>query len=410
MATYVIRRILAMIPALVGISLITFVLMHSTKGGPFTSEHANPALIAVLERAYGLDQPLWPTFYGAGAGAWQTLVLVVGLALLVGGILLAWLGRRRVVPDAPARATVLHPATFGRLGIILGAVLTFWWVVMLIQGPVTRLGGSGFTPGQYLRFLWNISHGDLGPSFSQLGRNVTDIILPAATNSFVLGGTAFLLLVGMAVPLGVIAALRQNTWIDYVATTFALVGYSIPNFVLGVLLILLVGLRLGWLPIAGWGDPLQLGPLAIPTLAEPYFLILPAFVLAIRPMAVLTRLTRASMLEVLTQDYIRTAWSKGLSGRVVVVRHALRNALLPIVTVMGDQLGDLVTGSLVVESLFAVPGIGQWFVVSVNQRDYGMIMGTTIFYATLVLVINLVVDLLYGVIDPRVRVGARARS
>jgi ABC-type dipeptide/oligopeptide/nickel transport system permease component len=137
---------------------------------------------------------------------------------------------------------------------------------------------------------------------------------------------------------------------------------------------------------------------------------MPAFVLAIRPMAVLTRLTRASMLEVLNQDYIRTAWSKGLSGRVVVVRHALRNALLPIVTVMGDQLGDLVTGSLIVESLFAIPGVGHWFVDSINKRDYGMIMGTTIFYATLVLVINLVVDLLYGVIDPRVRLGAGARS
>jgi ABC-type dipeptide/oligopeptide/nickel transport system permease component len=138
--------------------------------------------------------------------------------------------------------------------------------------------------------------------------------------------------------------------------------------------------------------------------------VLPAFVLAIRPMAVLTRLTRASMIEVLNQDYIRTAWSKGLGQRVIIIRHALRNALLPVVTVLGDQLGDLVTGSLVIETIFAVPGIGFFFVNSVNQRDYGMIMGTTIFYATLVLVINLIVDLLYGIIDPRVRLGAAARS
>jgi dipeptide transport system permease protein len=116
------------------------------------------------------------------------------------------------------------------------------------------------------------------------------------------------------------------------------------------------------------------------------------------------------MLEVLTQDYIRTAWAKGLAGRVVVIRHALRNALLPVVTVMGDQLGDLVTGSLVVEFMFAIPGIGQWFVIAVNTRDYGIIMGTTIFYAMLVLVINLLVDLSYGMIDPRVRLGAAARS
>jgi len=280
--------------------------------------------------------------------------------------------------------------------LVIGVILAIFWLVMGFQGQPTRLAGSGFTPGQFLRFIWNLLHGDLGPSFSQKGRGVTDIIVPAAANSFILGFSAFLLLICMALPLGVIAALRQNTWMDYAATTFSLIGYSIPNFVLGLVLILAVGLKLGWLPISGWDGP--------------QFLIMPAFVLAIRPMAVLTRLTRASMLEVLHQDYIRTAWSKGLSGRVVVIRHALRNALLPIVTVMGDQLGDLVTGSLIVESLFAIPGVGQWFVISINARDYGMIMGTTVFYATLVLVINLIVDLLYGVIDPRVRLGARARS
>ncbi|HUP27686.1 MAG TPA: ABC transporter permease, partial [Chloroflexia bacterium] len=183
---------------------------------------------------------------------------------------------------------------------------------------------------------------------------------------------------------------------DYVASFISLVGYSIPNFVMGIVLILATGLWLRILPIAHWGNPIDV--------------LLPAFVLAIRPMAVLTRLTRAAMLEVLNQDYIRTAWAKGLKGRAVVIRHAFRNALLPIVTIMGDQLGDLVTGSLVIETLFAVPGIGQYFVISIGQRDYGMIMGTTLFYATLVLTINLVVDLLYGVIDPRVRLGGESRG
>jgi dipeptide transport system permease protein len=224
---------------------------------------------------------------------------------------------------------------------------------------------------------------------------VIKIIGDGAANSFILGVSAFVILVGLAVPLGVLAAVRQNSWVDYAASAFSLIGYSIPNFVMGVLLLLTTGLWLRLIPIAHWGDPVDV--------------ILPAFVLAIRPMAVLTRLTRASMLEVLTQDYIRTAWAKGLAGRVILVRHALRNALLPVVTVMGDQLGDLVTGSLVVESIFRVPGIGQFFVQSVSQFDYGMIMGTTLFYATLVLIINLIVDLLYGVIDPRVRLGGGAR-
>jgi ABC-type dipeptide/oligopeptide/nickel transport system permease component len=166
--------------------------------------------------------------------------------------------------------------------------------------------------------------------------------------------------------------------------------------VLGALLILVTVLWLPFLPTAHWGDPIDL--------------VFPAFVLAIRPMAVLMRLTRASMLEVLNQDYIRTAWSKGLAGRAVLIRHALRNALLPVVTVMGDQLGDLVTGSLVVETIFNVPGIGQYFVKSVDSLDYGMIMGTTLFYAALVMIINLTVDLMYGVIDPRVRLGRGART
>jgi ABC-type dipeptide/oligopeptide/nickel transport system permease component len=200
-------------------------------------------------------------------------------------------------------------------------------------------------------------------------------------------------------PLGIIAALRQNTWIDYLATGLSLVGYSIPNFVMGVLLILVTGtlFRPSLIPIAQWDS-------------FPRDLILPAIVRAIRPMAVLTRLTRASMIEVLNQDYIRTAWAKGLKSRAIVTRHALRNALLPVVTVLGDHLGDLITGSIVVETLFNIPGIGSWFVTSVQAHDYQLMMGTTIFYATLVLIINLVVDLSYGFIDPRIKLGASARS
>ena len=382
MVAYVIRRMLAMIPSLLGIALITFTLMHLTKGGPFSSEHSNPDITARLMAAYHLDEPLWPNFGGAGAEVWRIAVLVLAVLAIAGGI---FLRRRGVSLQLP-----------GNLFVTTGGLFLFWSVLMFLEGPVTKAQMSGFVPGQFLRFAWNVVHLDLGTSFSQVGRPVTDIIVSAAGNSFLLGLCAFLILVCLGVPLGIFAAVRQNSWVDYMVSAISLVGYSIPNFVLGALLILVTVLWLPFLPTAHWGDPIDL--------------LFPALVLAIRPMAVLMRLTRASMLEVLNQDYIRTAWSKGLAGRAVLLRHALRNALLPVVTVMGDQLGDLVTGSLVVETIFNVPGIGQYFVKSVYSLDYGMIMGTTLFYAVLVMIINLVVDLMYGVIDPRVRLGRGART
>lgn len=384
MLTYIIRRVLAMIPALLGITLITFVLMHLTKGGPFESEKANAAVKAAQMRAYHLDEPVWPTWIGGNGQLYQTLVLVLGLILFGLGI---FASMRKISGYGVIRG----------IGVPLGSLLVLWFILMATQAPGTS-GGTGFLPGQFLRYLGNLLRGDLGNSFSFPEQTVNSIIGRSAVNSFLVGGSAFLILVAVAVPLGVLAALRQNSWVDYLATGISLLGYSIPNFVTGVLLILLTGVVIqpSLIPIAQWGT-------------YPRDLILPAIVLAIRPMAVLTRLTRASMIEVLNQDYIRTAWAKGLRTRAVLVRHALRNALLPVVTVMGDHLGDLITGSIVVETLFSVPGIGQWFVTSVQARDYQMIMGTTIFYATLVLTINLIVDLLYAAIDPRIKLGAGAR-
>jgi dipeptide transport system permease protein len=383
MVSYVIRRLLAMIPALLGIALITFVLMHLTKGGPFDRERANAAITAALNQAYHLDEPLWPTVLGAGADLFKWGVLIAGLLLIGVGIVMQW---RKI-----AESTILRPTLQ-----VTGAILLLWFVGLITQNPGVS-GQKGLVAGQFLRYLNNLIRGDLGTSFSQVGRNITDIIGQGALASFQVGGLAFLFLVLVGVPLGIVAALRQNTWLDYLATGISLAGYSIPNFVLGIVFILATGLWLHIIPVAAWEE-------------FPRDMILPALVLAIRPMAVLSRLTRASMIEVLNQDYIRTAWAKGLKARVVMLRHALRNALLPVVTVMGDHLGDLITGSLVVETLFSVPGIGQYFVLSVQARDYAMIMGTTLFYATLVLVINLIVDLTYGVIDPRIKLGASARS
>jgi oligopeptide transport system permease protein len=383
MATYIIRRLIAMIPALLGIATITFALMHLTKGGPFSTEHPNPAVTAALNAKYHLDEPIWPTFLGTGSEVYRFAVLGIAIALIVAAFVI---GRRW-----GSAVTVIRSLMYTLAGIML-----LWFVLMVTQDPGTS-GDTGFVRGQYLRYLGNLVQGDLGNSFTFTTQSVTDIIGSAASNSLVLGVTAFAILVLIGLPLGVLAAVRQNTWVDYVATAISLVGYSIPNFVLGVLFILTFGLWLNWIPIAEWK-------------VFPRDLILPAVVLAIRPLAVLTRLTRASMIEVLNQDYIRTAWAKGLGSRVVLIRHALRNALLPVVTVMGDHLGDLITGSIVVEYLFGVNGIGQRFVQSVQSRDYSLIMGTTLFYASIVLLINLIVDLLYAVIDPRIKLGAAARS
>lgn len=383
MISYVIRRLLAMIPALLGIATITFVLMHLTPGGPFTTEHSDPLTQRAQLHAYRLDEPIWPTFIGANEQLLRYIPLVLGIILLIAGIVISL---RKIGPYGPLRTTFIGASV----------LLLIWWALMITQSPGTS-GLTGFVPGQFLNYLTALSHGDLGISFSYRGQSVNDIIGQGVANSFLLGIAAFIILVGVALPLGTIAALRQNTWIDYLATATSLIGYSIPNFVLGIYFILLFGLWMHLIPIAEWNS-------------FPRDLILPAIVLAIRPLAVLTRLTRASMIEVLNQDYIRTAWAKGLQSRMVVMRHALRNALLPVVTVMGDHLGDLVTGSFVVETLFNIPGIGQRFVSSVTARDYGIIMGTVLFYATLVLIINLVVDLTYGVIDPRIKLGAASRS
>ena len=252
MATYVIRRILAMIPALLGIALITFILMHATRGGPFTSEHSNPETTAALEQAYHLDESLWPTFYGSGAGVWQTLVAGLGLVAVAAGVALLWLRRRSAtaaaaqLPDAdgPRPHPVPDHRAISPSADLRGRAPPLLVGDYVLPGPAQPAGRERPDPGQFLRFLWNMLHGDLGPSFSQKGRGVTEIIVPAAVNSFVLGVSAFALLICMALPLGIVAALRQNTWVDYVATTFSLIGYSIPNFVLGLVLILAIGLKL----------------------------------------------------------------------------------------------------------------------------------------------------------------------
>ena len=216
MTAYIIRRLLAMIPALLGIATITFLLMHLTPGGPFASEHSDPMVRAAQLRAYGLDKPVWPTFLGPNSDLWKILVLALAVVSLVAGIFLAV---RKIARETPL------PGTLIGVGLVLG----IWYVLMITEAPGSA-PDQGFVPGQFLQFLGNLLRGDLGVSFTFRGQRVNDFLAQGARNSFFLGVAAFILLVGMALPLGVIAALRQNTWIDYVATSLSLIGYSIPNF------------------------------------------------------------------------------------------------------------------------------------------------------------------------------------
>jgi oligopeptide transport system permease protein len=244
---------------------------------------------------------------------------------------------------------------------------------------------------QYGRVLRNIARFDFGTSLKYEGQSVNQILWRALPVSAALGLTAYLLALLIGITTGTIAALRQNSWIDYASMSLAMLGISIPNFVLGPLLVLLFGLTLFWLPPALWnGFPSR-------------SLVLPAVTLSAIYIAYIARLTRSGMLEVMRSDYIRTARAKGLSERQVVFRHALRGGLLPVVSFSGPALALLITGTVVVEKIFSLPGLGNYFINACFNRDEPLIIGIVAFIAITVLVFNLLVDISYGFIDPRIR-------
>ena len=246
-------------------------------------------------------------------------------------------------------------------------------------------------PVQYAKYLGDVLHGDLGPSMKYREKSVMDIIAQGFPKSLTIGIAAILGATVIGLGLGITAALRQNQAADYFATTVAIIGVCIPTFVTAPLLVLLFASTLGWLPTAGWGGIRNL--------------ILPVVVLGLPQVAIISRLTRAGMIEVLSSNYVRTARAKGLSERRIVFHHALRGAILPLVSYLGPAAAGLITGSLVVEQIFNLPGLGKYFIVSALQRDYTVVMGVVILYAALILLLNLVADILYAVLDPRVRLG-----
>jgi peptide/nickel transport system permease protein len=304
----------------------------------------------------------------------------------------------------------------GMLLMLLLVSLLSYSIVRLLPGdPVVAMLGEGGDPTVVARvradlgldqpaplyfvvWLARAAHGDFGRSI-QSNQPVVDLLSARIVPTLELTLFAALFALLVALPLGTLAAVRRGSIIDLGASTFAMLGLAIPNFWLGILLILVVSLGLGWLPPSGWRDPFR------EPLASVRFMVLPALTLGMAFAASTMRQVRSSLLDVLSQEYLRTARAKGLSERLVVTRHAVRNALIPVVTVIGLMLGRLLGGAVVTETIFAIPGIGRTIVDAIFSRDFPIVQGTILMMALVVLLLNLIVDLLYGLLDPRIRYG-----
>ncbi len=244
-------------------------------------------------------------------------------------------------------------------------------------------------PEQFVIYLKNAVRGDFGESISKTGQQVSDIIARRASATAQLGGVAFIIAITAGITLGIVAALTKSRLVNNLITAFATIGVSIPSFLLAILMMIVFGVKLGWLPLVGLKSPLHF--------------VLPAISLALSPISMITRLTRSSLKEEMNKDYILLARSKGTKELMVVLRHGLKNALLPVVTYSGPMFAFLVTGSFVIESLFSIPGIGMEFTSSVINRDYTLIMGLTLFLGAIVIVMNLISDVAVALIDPRIK-------
>jgi oligopeptide transport system permease protein len=333
MTAYIIRRVLWFIPVLVSVGLVTFIIARATPGGPFDRDPTRRAMPAsterILRQKFGMDLPVWRQF-------------------------------------------------------------TRYMFFDIETDPKT---------GQN-KIVWGALGGNLGPTYASRGTQTVQAFLFKGTAtkpskfyySARLGIQALLFALVIGIPLGVLAALKQNTWIDYISLLFSTMFVAVPSLISGLLLLLLFAVGLGWFKvIPDWNDPIK-----------PW--ILPTITLGMGLMAFITRLTRNSVLEVKRQDYIRTARAKGLGDFAVNSRHILRNALLPVVTIMGPVFAGLITGTLFTEIIFQVPGMGSSIITSIGRRDYSMIIGLALFYTFILVTANLIVDLLYGVVDPRISV------
>ncbi len=349
MGRYIARRLIYLFAVLFVVSVITFALMHAVPGGPFTREKALPKeIIKNLEKKYHLDEPY----------VQQYLRYVKGV----------------FIPE-------FSKTKFSN-NLEDDALFKF------------KIGGV------YVKWM------NYGPSYASRSRTVNDIFRQQLPVSIQLGLMALIVAVVLGIPLGIIAALKQNTIIDYISMSISIFGVSVPVIILGPVFVWLFAVTLKWFPATGWGSkpPYLLG--FLPTsLGWNYFkyAVLPPIALGLASSALIARLTRASLLQVVREDYIRTARAKGLKERLVITRHALKNSLIPVVTILGPMFAALVTGTFVTETVFGIPGMGKYFVISITNRDYPVIMGTILLYAVFLVIANLVVDIMYAYLDPRIR-------
>jgi oligopeptide transport system permease protein len=293
---------------------------------------------------------------------------------------------------------IVVSVTFFLMKLIPGSPFNNWEKLSEAQRAIlnTKYGLSDPVPVQYAHYLLNMVKGDLGVSFQFNNTPVTELLAQRIGPSAVLGVQSMIVGALLGILLGVIAALKQNTWMDYLATFIAVIGKSIPSFIFAGLLQYYVAVKLGWFPVMFWKGP--------------EFTVLPTIALAMFPISIAARFMRTEMVEVLGSDYIILAKAKGASYWQISIKHALRNALIPVVTVLGPLAVSLMTGSLVIENIFGIPGLGEQFVKSIMVNDYPVIMGTNILFAVLFVAIILVVDILYGIIDPRIRIsGGKAK-
>ena len=350
MGRYIVRRLLWMVLTMFVVSAITFTLMHSVPGGPFDKEKAlPPEIIAILDKRYHLNDPLIVQYFD-----YLSNVIVPKLS------------------SVPPNTSLLDDAIVN-----------------------IKVGDK-----QWIKWM------NFGPSFTSRSRTVNDIFRQQFPISAQLGLIALIVAVIIGMPLGILAALKQNSFFDYLGMGVAIFGVSVPVIVMGPILVWIFGVTLKWLPPTGWGaqPPFVLG--FLPSNLGPDFFryaAMPCIALGLGSSAIIARLTRASLLQVVREDYIRTARAKGLTERTVVTRHALKNSLIPVVTILGPMFAGLVTGTFVTETIFGIPGMGKYFVTSITNRDYPVIMGTILLYAILLVIANLVVDVLYGFLDPRIR-------
>ena len=378
MLRFILTRLLQSIPVLFIIATLTFFMVRFAPGDPFTDEKTVPVEIRKkLEEHYGLDRPLWEQY------------------LLYFGFISKEVDKQQMIFADGNETAVYSPennkftATVTRKGeLVVTNQSPGKWHIRAV--PEADRTSENHLWEIYRRERSGLITGDLGPSFKYVDRSVTELISKSFPVSMQLGLCALAIALCLGLPAGVIAALKKNSLLDYVPMSTAMIGICLPTFVMGPLLIMIFSSGLGWFSPIGWytwGD-----------------MVLPSLTLGLYYAAYVARLTRGGMLEVLNQEFIKTARAKGASESRVILKHSLRGGLLPVVSFLGPAFAGLISGSFVIETIFSIPGLGKFFVTAAFNRDYTMVLGTVLFYATLIIVMNLLVDIVQAWLNPRTRV------